>query len=459
MKNKTDRPGLRERVPGFKVGGNDDRIAMVQNAVDVSGHIDLCWNHFYSGRNLNRLTGRSNCCKIFDAMFLMAVFAVLFDGITACSVNFLDVVPRTVNLLLHLGMFLSYLLYLLLLLLYWVSTTVGRIQNQRSRILCVMPFVLAVILTIAFLPGLEFRQGQYTNYSMGWSVYVCFATVGIYFLLTVGLIIAKFGSIRVNKREALLMTLICILFIVALQIIFPEFLATSMALTMTTISIYINMENPDIHGLEHYHHEMVMGFATLVDNKDDSTGGHIRRSSAYAVLIAKSLRDTKKYRNVITRDYLDNLSQSAPMHDIGKIGIPDAILQKPGKLTDEEFAKMKEHPVIGGKIIKDTFSHLSNGEYENMAYQVAMYHHEKWNGKGYPKGLSGTDIPLCARIMAVADVFDAVSAKRCYRDAMPLEKCYRIIEEGRGSDFDPDIVDVFLANRDKVEEIYYNKNA
>ena len=196
------------------------------------------------GRNLNRLTGRSNCCKIFDAMFLMAVFAVLFDGITACSVNFLDVVPRTVNLLLHLGMFLSYLLYLLLLLLYWVSTTVGRIQNQRSRILCVMPFVLAVILTIAFLPGLEFRQGQYTNYSMGWSVYVCFATVGIYFLLTVGLIIAKFGSIRVNKREALLTTLICILFIVALQIIFPEFLATSMALTMTTISIYINMENP-----------------------------------------------------------------------------------------------------------------------------------------------------------------------------------------------------------------------
>ena len=92
-----------------------------------------------------------------------------------------------------------------------------------------------------------------------------------------------------------------------------------------------------------------------------------------------------------------------------------------------------------------------------MVYQVAMYHHEKWDGKGYPTGLAGTDIPLCARIMAVADVFDAVSAKRCYRDAMPLEKCYDIIEGGRGSDFDPDIVDVFLANRDEVEAIYFNE--
>lgn len=143
------------------------------------------------------------------------------------------------------------------------------------------------------------------------------------------------------------------------------------------------------------------------------------------------------------------------MHDVGKIGIPDAILQKPGKLTTEEFEKMKEHPVIGGKIIKDTFSHLFNGEYENMAFQVAMYHHEKWNGKGYPEGLSGTQIPLCARIMAVADVFDAVSAKRCYRDAMPLKQCYSIIESGRGEDFDPDIVDAFMMNREKIEEIYY----
>lgn len=157
---------------------------------------------------------------------------------------------------------------------------------------------------------------------------------------------------------------------------------------------------------------------------------------------------------MITKDYLNNLEQSAPMHDIGKIGIPDAILQKPGRLTEEEFERMKDHPVIGGKIILDTFGHLLNGEYENMAYQVAMYHHEKWNGNGYPEGISGEDIPLCARIMAVADVFDAVSSKRCYREAIPLEKCFQIIIDGRGSDFDPDVVDAFMFNQEKIKEIY-----
>ncbi len=131
---------------------------------------------------------------------------------------------------------------------------------------------------------------------------------------------------------------------------------------------------------------------------DDSTGGHIRRSSEYAVLIAKTLRKEEKYRNIITIDYLDNLVQSAPMHDIGKIGISDAILQKPGKLTDEEYTKMKEHTLIGGKIIKDTFGHLYNGEYENMAYNVAMYHHEKWNGRGYPNGLKEEEY-LCVHVL------------------------------------------------------------
>ena len=110
---------------------------------------------------------------------------------------------------------------------------------------------------------------------------------------------------------------------------------------------------------------------------------------------------------------------------------------------------------MGGDIIQETFGHLFDGEYEDMAYQVAMYHHEKWNGKGYPEGLSGIDIPLCARIMAVANVFDAVSAKRCYRDALPLEECYKIIVQGRGEDFDPDVVDAFMMNKNKIEEVYF----
>ena len=146
------------------------------------------------------------------------------------------------------------------------------------------------------------------------------------------------------------------------------------------------------------------------------------------------------------------------MHDIGKISVPDVILQKPGKLTEEEFATIKLHAESGGKIIKETFGHLGNGQYTQMAYEVARYHHEKWNGKGYPEGLIRKEIPLCARIMAIADVFDAVSEKRCYRDAMPLEKCFSIIEEGSGQDFDPLLVEVFLDIREKVEQVHKDIN-
>ena len=406
------------------------------------------------GNNLEKVTKVWNCNRFFDAMFWIAEIAVLFDGITACTVNFLETVPRWANLLVHLGMFLSYEIYIALLFWYWLSVTIGIPKNRWIKAACNLPIVVSAFLTIYFLPKLAFIQGTYTNYSMGTSVYVCFISVAVYFVLTLAVIILKHRYIAKKKILGLATTLVFIAIIMGIQIIFPESLVSCIAIAMITVSIYLNMENPAIHGLEHYHNEMVMGFATLVENKDDNTGGHIRRSSAYANLIAKNMRKEKKYRNLITKDYLNNLVKAAPMHDIGKIGIPDAVLHKPGRLTPEEFDIIKQHPVIGGKIIKDTFSHMFDDEYERMAYEVAMYHHEKWNGKGYPEGLSGTDIPLCARIMAVADVFDAVSAKRCYRDAMALEDCYNIIIKGRGEDFDPDIVDAFLKDRDKVEEIY-----
>ncbi len=405
------------------------------------------------GNHLNKITGKSNCNFIFDLFFVVSELAVLFDGITACMINYIEQVPLVVNLLAHLGMFVFYEMYVTLLFWYWVSVTVGIPKGIWIKAAYILPSMVSICLTVYFLPDLQFRQGEYTNYSMGTAVYVCFISVIIYCVLTIAVILTKYRYIPEKKRKGLAATVIFVVIILSLQIIFPEALVSSIAAVMVTISIYINMENPSIHGLEHYHHEMVMGFATLVENKDDSTGGHIRRSSAYAALIAKNLRKNKHYKQLITKDFLDDLIEAAPMHDIGKIGIPDAILQKPGRLTEEEFEKMKEHPVIGAQIIRDTFGHLFNGEYENMAYQVALYHHEKWNGKGYPEGLAGTQIPLCARIMAVADVFDAVSAKRCYRDAMPLEECYSIIQKGRGTDFDPDIVDAFFADRERVEEI------
>ena len=209
--------------------------------------------------------------------------------------------------------------------------------------------------------------------------------------------------------------------------------------------------------LARYNRNMIYGFATLVENRDENTGGHIKRTSLYAKLLAEELKKDSVYAGEITDEFINCISLVAPLHDIGKIAIPDSILQKPGKLTPEEFDVMKTHSVKGEKIIKETFYHIGDEYYRNMAYDIARAHHEKWNGKGYPNGISGKDIPLSARIMSVADVFDAVSEKRCYRDAMPLDKCFAIIEEGRDSDFDPVIVDAFMNIKDEVIKVH-NKN-
>ncbi len=199
-----------------------------------------------------------------------------------------------------------------------------------------------------------------------------------------------------------------------------------------------------------YSQDMIYGFATLVENRDENTGGHIRRTSVYSEMLANRLREKGVYSDIIDDAFIKYLSMAAPLHDIGKIAIPDSILCKPGKLTDEEFAVMKTHAEKGGEIIRSTFAHVANEKYRVMAYEVARYHHEKWNGRGYPEGLSGENIPLAARIMTVADVFDAVSEKRCYRDALPLDECFKIISDGIGRDFDPEAAKAFLEIRDDV---------
>lgn len=414
--------------------------------------------HLIEGNNVNKRSKKSYCNHVFDTCLIVADIAIIFDGVTACTVNFLDKVPVSINLFFHMGMFILYEFFVALISYYWISVTIGFPKNRMIKFICMFPSIISQILTLVFMNELRYLEGKYTYYSMGKSVYICFGCIIFYCMVTVAVIVKNRKFIPENKKKNLYASWFMVMLILLIQVVFPQTLISCIAVTMMIIGIFLNLENPAIYGLEHYHSEMVMGFATMVENKDDNTGGHIRRSSAYAELIANNLRQNKKYKGVITNDYMRNLIQAAPMHDIGKIGIPDAILQKPGKLTNEEFDKMKEHPVIGGRIIKKTFGHLFNGEYENMAYLVAMYHHEKWNGTGYPEGISGEDIPLCARIMAVADVFDAVSAKRCYRDAMPLEECYGIIEKGRGRDFDPDIVDSFFMDKEKVEKIYHDKN-
>ncbi len=202
-----------------------------------------------------------------------------------------------------------------------------------------------------------------------------------------------------------------------------------------------------------YYHERVSGMqsgmitlmAEIVENRDDNTGGHIRRTAAYVEIIAKELKRQGAYQSVLTDGYIQDMIVAAPLHDIGKIHIPDAVLNKPGRLTAEEFEIMKSHTTAGQELLTHAKGELGEWGYLNTAVEMAAYHHEWWNGKGYPYGISGEEIPLCARIMAVADVFDALTSRRCYKSAMPMEKAFDIIREESGIHFDPVVAEVFFS--------------
>ena len=189
---------------------------------------------------------------------------------------------------------------------------------------------------------------------------------------------------------------------------------------------------------------VIMGVANLIESRDSSTGTHVRNTSNYVKMIAHAAKNAGLYPEIITDSFVEMVISAAPLHDIGKISVPDYILRKPGKLTAEEFEIMKIHAVEGGKLIHQVIQDINDEEYIKIAYEMATYHHEKWNGKGYPEGLSGEEIPVSARIMAIADVYDALTMKRVYKEAFSTEKALAIIEEDTGLHFDPLLAPLFV---------------
>jgi len=190
------------------------------------------------------------------------------------------------------------------------------------------------------------------------------------------------------------------------------------------------------------------------ETRDDDTGAHIERTSSYCKLIAEKLTEAGLYTDIITGTYAENIERASPLHDIGKIGIRDHILLKPGRLTEDEFEVMKTHVTLGYETLASVESMYHENEFIKMGLEISRYHHEKWDGSGYIQGLSGNDIPLSARIMAVSDVYDALRSKRVYKDAFTHEKSIDIMKEGRGKHFDPKILKVFLENHNLFCQIF-----
>lgn len=198
---------------------------------------------------------------------------------------------------------------------------------------------------------------------------------------------------------------------------------------------------------------MVLGMASMVESRDSSTGGHIRRTSKVVDIFAKKLVECGGAIG-LDEEFLKKVSKAAPMHDLGKITVSDSVLRKQGRFTDEEYAEMKKHAAAGGKIVDEILEGVEDEDFVKIAHNVAMYHHEKYDGTGYPTGIKGEEIPIEARIMALADVFDALVSKRCYKDAYSYDKAFGIIKESIGSHFDPELGEVFLQCREKLEDMY-----
>ena len=229
------------------------------------------------------------------------------------------------------------------------------------------------------------------------------------------------------------------------------------SVTKTTDDMVHTIENMEMQSeiISKLQNGLILVLADMVESRDQCTGDHVRKTAAYTDLIMREMKKEGIYTDQLTDEFMHDVVNSAPLHDIGKIQVSDTILNKPGKLTDEEFEIMKTHTTAGAEVIAHAMTIVSEEDtgYLKEAMNLAHYHHEKWNGKGYPEGLKGEEIPLSARIMAVADVFDALVSKRSYKDGFPFEKAMAIIEEGSGSHFDPKVAGAFINASDEVRVV------
>lgn len=200
-------------------------------------------------------------------------------------------------------------------------------------------------------------------------------------------------------------------------------------------------------------HDIIVTMANVIESRDGTTGEHVKRTSRYTIMLAEKMMELGMYPEELNFQMIENMRNASPLHDIGKITIPDAVLRKPGALTVEEYEIIKTHAQAGADMIRNNMNQMVTKEFLKTASDMARYHHEKWNGKGYPVGLKGTDIPLSARILAVTDVFDALVSKRQYKEGMSIEEAFAIMEKDRGEGFEPEILDVFFGLRGELEHI------
>lgn len=328
---------------------------------------------------------------------------------------------------------------------------------RQAKIACLV-FSLNCIIEIAAAPyGLIF-----SFLSSGYTRGPCFFLYESFYILSLIYLIISMVIVGRNFRHRDVWT-ICMILVILVAGILPM---TLFQLNITYIAIaigaslcyiyYNDLVQADIQSdlvahqkiISSMQEHMISGLASLIESRDMETGEHISRTSAYVKALAEAAREDGVYASQLNDHYISLLYTLAPMHDIGKIVVPDQILKKPGRLTAAEFEEMKRHASAGGSIVREVLKGVADAEYVSIAAEIASFHHERWDGTGYPNGLKGEDIPLAARMMAIADVYDALISQRCYKKAIPKKAALQIIQEESGTHFDPRLAEVFLRHRD-----------
>lgn len=261
-------------------------------------------------------------------------------------------------------------------------------------------------------------------------------------------------KVHVDEGLATLWTILNAVYVFVTAAYFTLKSYTNITVSLDTFKSELTQKNKKIQNLQR---QMIIGLANVIESRDEDTGGHVYRTSNFINSMLKEMKSYPQYSSLLTEEFITNMKFAAPMHDVGKIKIPDAILLKPEKLTEKEFEEMKKHTVYGGEIINKTLKSIDDEEYLKMAYNVTVHHHEKWDGTGYPYGLKGDQIPIEARIMAFVDVFDALTSERPYKRAFTPEEAYNLIKKDLGKHFDPLMGEIFLDILKKEYEIKDDK--
>lgn len=351
--------------------------------------------------------------------------------------------------------------YMIMIYFYTYLANNGK-GGIRPYVLFMIPLIVCLLLLVLNpFTDIIFTLSGTGEFSKRSGVIVYYLASAFYAIGTL------FVSIVYKDRSKLGKMLIMVVFscsiIIAMSLVVQYYhgnlLLVCSAMMIATLMLNLSLEYADLinHTVNleksRQRRRLVEGMATLIEDRDTSTGKHVIKTRRYVTLIVNTMLERKMYPDTVNSKYAHYISETAPLHDIGKITIPDSVLNKPGKFTPEEYEVMKTHAVNGGRIVADLLVDDFDFEMRHIAYEIASYHHERWDGKGYPLGLSGEDIPLSARIMAVADVFDAMISKRVYKEAKSVDEAFRVIEEEAGKQFDPEISKLFVELRPQIEEM------